>query len=53
LKRDAKILKLINKAGYGIEIGPSYGPVAPKKSGYKVEIIDHLNREQLIGRDSI
>jgi len=27
--------------GTGLEIGASYGPVAPKKAGYRVEILDH------------
>ncbi len=48
MKREDKILKLVNKTGYGVEIGPSYSPVAPKKAGYKVQIIDHMNREQLL-----
>lgn len=48
MKREDKILKLVNKTGYGVEIGPSYNPVAPKKAGYKVQIIDQMNREQLL-----
>ena len=43
-----KVLRYINKNGQGLEIGPSHNPVAPKKEGYKVDIIDHMNREQLI-----
>jgi predicted SAM-dependent methyltransferase len=48
MDRKEKILKHIDKNGYGIEIGPSYNPVAPKSAGYKVHIIDHMNRKQLI-----
>lgn len=48
MKREDKILKLVNKGGYGVEVGPSYNPVAPKKAGYKVHVIDQMNREQLV-----
>jgi 2-polyprenyl-3-methyl-5-hydroxy-6-metoxy-1,4-benzoquinol methylase len=50
MKREEKILKYIDKSGFGIEIGPSHRPVAPKNEGYKVHIIDHLSREQLIAK---
>jgi predicted SAM-dependent methyltransferase len=46
----SKILQHIDKNGFGIEIGPSHNPIAPKKSGYKVHIIDHMNREQLVAK---
>lgn len=46
--RTAKVLRHIDRAGNGLEIGPSHNPVAPKKSGYRVHIIDHLSREDLI-----
>jgi len=48
MTREEKILYHINKKGRGIEIGPSYNPIAPKRDGYRVHIIDHMNREQLI-----
>lgn len=47
MNREQKILKHISKDGLGIEIGPSHRPVAPKKQGYRVEIIDHASQEQL------
>lgn len=47
-RRSAKILKHIQRDAWGVEIGPSYGPLAPKREGYRVHVIDHLNREQLI-----
>lgn len=50
MSRKKKVLRHINKNGHGIEIGPSFNPVAPKKEGYKVHIIDHMNREQLIDK---
>lgn len=42
------MLRHIDKNGVGLEIGPSHSPVAPKRSGFKVDILDHLNREQLV-----
>lgn len=48
MNRKAKILRHIERSGRGIEIGPSHNPVAPKKDGYQVHIIDHMSREQLI-----
>lgn len=48
LDRNQKILAKVDKNGYGLEIGPSYSPVAPKKAGYKVHIIDHASREELV-----
>jgi hypothetical protein len=46
-KRKAKMLSFIDATKPGIEIGPSHNPVCPKSEGYKVEIIDHLNQEDL------
>ncbi len=48
MDRKEKILRHINKNGAGIEIGPSYNPIAPKKEGYNVHIIDHLSKEELL-----
>src|SRR5262245_28319445 len=48
MNRKEKVLQHINPNGHGIEIGPSYSPIAPKKEGYKVHIIDHMNRDQLV-----
>lgn len=48
MNRNEKVLRHINKNGHGIEIGPSHNPIAPKRGGYKVHIIDHMSREQLI-----
>lgn len=43
-----KILRHIDSQGQGLEIGPSHNPVAPKKEGFKVHIIDHMSREELV-----
>ena len=48
MTRNEKILAHINKNGHGIEIGPSHAPIAPKKDGYRVDIIDHMSREGLL-----
>lgn len=48
MNRIEKILAPLNMKGKGLEIGPSHNPVAPKKDGYDVEIIDHLSKEGLI-----
>jgi SAM-dependent methyltransferase len=50
MSRNEKILRHLNLNGLGIEIGPSHNPVAPKREGYKVEIIDHLSREDLVAK---
>ena len=48
MNRKKKMLSCINKKGVGLEIGPCHSPVAPKRKGYKVEIIDHASRSDLI-----
>jgi predicted SAM-dependent methyltransferase len=50
MNRKKKILRHIDKNGFGIEIGPSHNPLASKNDGYKVHIIDHMSREQLIAK---
>jgi predicted SAM-dependent methyltransferase len=50
MTRKEKILRHIDKNGLGVEIGPSHNPVAPKKDGYNVHIIDHMTREELIDK---
>ncbi len=41
MRREEKILKHVDKNGYGIEIGASFNPIASKRDGYKVHVIDH------------
>jgi SAM-dependent methyltransferase len=48
MTRKEKVLKHIDKCGYGLEVGPSHNPLAPKCEGYSVQIIDHMSRKQLI-----
>jgi predicted SAM-dependent methyltransferase len=48
MSRRENALKFIGKRGPGLEIGPSINPLAPKKDGYNVHIIDHASRERLL-----
>lgn len=48
MTREEKILSHINKTEIGIEIGPSHAPIAARRDGFNVHIIDHLNKTQLI-----
>jgi SAM-dependent methyltransferase len=50
MTRKEKILCHIDKNGMGIEIGPFDNPVAPKREGYQVHIIDHVDKQTLIGK---
>ena len=47
LSRNEMLLSFVNKRGVGLEIGPSYNPVAPKKDGYNVTIVDHTDAKSL------
>jgi predicted SAM-dependent methyltransferase len=47
MTREQKILQSIDKSGRGLEVGPSYNPVAPKSEGWNVEIVDHLDADGL------
>lgn len=48
--RKQKIMSSLKSEGKGLEIGPSYSPVAAKKDGYNVEILDHCTKEELIAK---
>lgn len=47
LSNTQKTLYLIEKAGFGLEIGASYRPVAAKRDGWNVEVVDHAPAEEL------
>lgn len=47
MTREEKILELIDKRKKGLEIGPSYSPIAPKSQDWNVEIADHLDAKGL------
>lgn len=46
--RKQRVLATIKREGVGIEIGPSHDPIAPKRDGYKVHVIDHASRDELL-----
>ena len=48
MNRIDEILRDLRRDGRGLEFGPSHNPVAPKSAGFRVETVDHLNREGLI-----
>ncbi len=48
MSREDLLAKFINKQGKGLEIGPSHNPLAPKRKGYQVDIIDHLSQQELL-----
>lgn len=50
MNRTEIVLKHIDKDGHGIEIGPCHNPIASRKKGYNVHVIDHLDREGLIAK---
>jgi len=47
MDRIDKALHKIDKKGLGLEIGPSHNPIAPKKAGFNIEILDHASTEEL------
>jgi len=48
MDRRETVLSSIDRDGIGLEIGPSHAPIAAKKDGFNVEVIDHANAEDLI-----
>jgi hypothetical protein len=48
LSRKARVLSTIDRDGFGVEIGPSHDPIAPKRDGFKVHVIDHATRAELL-----
>jgi len=45
--REEKVFHLLNQKGLGLEIGPSHNPIAPKKKGFNVHILDHASATDL------
>lgn len=48
MDRFRKITAVLDTSGKGLEIGPSHNPILPKRSGYDVETVDHLDQQGLI-----
>lgn len=47
LSRVEKAMYGLQQDGLGLEIGPSHNPIAPKKNGYQVHILDHASADEL------
>lgn len=47
MTRENAIRSLFSKQGRGLEIGPSYNPIAPRRLGYNVEVLDHASADEL------
>ena len=48
MTREEKLLFHLKRDGIGIDIGASHSPIAPKRNGFNVHVIDHATREQLV-----
>lgn len=48
MDRNSKIFYGLDPKGFGLEIGPSHRPIAPKIAGFNVKILDRLSDEALI-----
>lgn len=47
MDRTAKLLAGLETSHKILEIGPSYGPLAPKSEGWSTHILDHATQEEL------
>jgi predicted SAM-dependent methyltransferase len=47
IDRNNIMLQHILKTDIGLEIGPSYNPIVPKKDGWNVLICDHASKQEL------
>ena len=47
LNRVEKALVMVDRNGLGLEIGPSHNPLAPKKEGFNVHVLDHASADEL------
>jgi len=45
--RERALLGAIRRDGLGLEIGPSHSPLAPKRAGFNVHVLDHASAEIL------
>jgi glycosyltransferase involved in cell wall biosynthesis/SAM-dependent methyltransferase len=48
--RSEILLERIPPGGKILEVGPSYGPVAPKSGGWNTKTLDHMTREGLVAK---
>ncbi|TCT00302.1 methyltransferase family protein [Pseudofulvimonas gallinarii] len=50
MNRNDRIFAHIDRRGLGLEIGPSYNPIAPKRAGFNVETVDHMDQAGLVAK---
>lgn len=50
MDRNDRIFAYLDRKGFGLEIGASYNPIAPKRGGFNVETVDHLDRAGLVAK---
>ena len=48
MTREEIILSYIKRDGLGLEIGAGCAPIAPKKQGFRVHVLDHCDKNALI-----
>ena len=48
MTREEIILSHIKRDGLGLEIGAGCAPIAPKKHGFRVHVLDHCDKNALI-----
>lgn len=44
---EEKVFHHLDKTGLGLEIGPSHNPIASKKNGVNLPILDHASTSEL------
>ena len=45
MTREEVILAHIKRDGLGLEIGAGCSPIAPKKQGFRVHVLDHCDKK--------
>jgi len=48
MDRKDRLFYCLDPVGFGLEIGPSHSPIAPKIAGFNVKVLDHLSDEALL-----
>src|SRR5688572_28300119 len=52
VERKERFRSLIDRTSQGMEIGPSFNPVAPKAEGFNVHMVAHLDQAGLVEKYS-
>lgn len=42
---------MVDRKGLGLEIGPSHNPLAPKRQGFSVSILDSVTKLNCVSAD--